>query len=122
VDVESAARKGGGLGGRVSYVIGTLDLNGPLQFADSPAAAPVVHLDGPWEITFYGERPTFLVGREQDMVLVTGTPGSGPGTFAMVNYDEAIPEKVYPKMEIAYPAEKPGGPGLRETHELKQRC
>ena len=122
VDVDSVTRKGGGFGGRVSYLVGLMDLDGVLQFADSPAAAPIIHLDGPWEITFYAERPDLRLGREFDMVLVAGTPGHGPGTFAMAGYEGTIPENVRPKVEITFPGGKPGDPPLRELYELKERC
>jgi hypothetical protein len=63
--------RGGGPGGRVSFYAG-LDLNGFLLFADKPALAPVVHLGGPLEITFYLEPPTLRVGRESGFTLVVG--------------------------------------------------
>src|SRR5262249_19705371 len=44
VDVESARLKGGGVDGRLSYHAGFHDPDGVLQFADRPAAAPVIHL------------------------------------------------------------------------------
>jgi hypothetical protein len=122
IDVECVKRKGGGEGGRVSHLVGAMDLNGPLIFADSPTTAPIVHFDGPWEITFYAERPVMRLGREFDMVLVAGTPGQGPGTFAMVDYDKTIPENVYPKIEVQFAAAKPGDPPRRELYELKERC
>ncbi len=122
LDVECVQRKGGGDGGRVAYLVGAVDLNGPLIFADSPATAPIVHFDGPWEITFYADRPVMRRGREFDMVLVAGTPGHGPGTFAMVDYDKTIPDNVFPKIDVQFTAAKPGDPPQRELYELKERC
>jgi hypothetical protein len=122
LDVESAGRKGGGLGGRLSYQAGSHDPDGFLRFADRPADAPIVHLDGPLQLTFYSERPTLYLGRDEELVLVVGTPGRGPGTFAMLNYEGTIPEKLYPQLDITYPAARPGAPSPRERYELKERC
>jgi hypothetical protein len=122
VDVESACLKGGGLGGRLTYKAGFHDLDGVFQFGDRPAQAPIVHLDGPLQITFYGERPTLRLAREDDLVLVVGTPGRGPGTFAMLDYEQTIPEKLYPQIEITFPAARPGDPSPRQHCELKERC
>ena len=121
-DVEVPGMKGGGLGGRLSFTAGFLDLNGVLQFADAPANAPVVHLGGPLEITFYGELPSLRVGRSSEFVLVAGTPGHGPGTFAMLAYMDTIPEDAKPVAEVTYPPVKPGDPPLKEKFEIKERC
>ncbi len=48
-----------GLGvGRVVQIAGPSDINGALVFGDSPASAPVIHFDGPLQISFFGEKPT----------------------------------------------------------------
>jgi hypothetical protein len=121
VDVESARLKGGGVGDRLSYLVGFYDANGVLQFAQRPADAPIIHLDGPMQVTFYGERPTLRLARDNDVVLVVGTPGRGPGTLAMLAYDRTVPEKLYPVVEVAFPGAK-DMPPTRERYELKQRC
>ncbi|HSQ54713.1 MAG TPA: hypothetical protein VLM40_03130, partial [Gemmata sp.] len=69
-DVEVLGLKGGGLGGRLSFEAGFIDLNGLLQLATKPADAPVVRLGGPLEISFYSELPSLRVGRGGEMVLV----------------------------------------------------
>ena len=122
VDVESARLKGGGVGERLAYIAGFHDLNGVLQFADRPADAPIVHFDGPMQATFYGERPTLRLGRDNDLVLVVGTPGRGPGTFAMLQYDRTVPEKVNPQIDITFPAAQKDGQPIKELYELKLRC
>ena len=121
-DVEVPGMKGGGLGGRLSFTAGFFDLNGVLQFADAPADAPVVHLGGTLEITFYGELPSLRVGRSSEFVLVVGTPGHGPGTFAMLSYMDTIPEDAKPVAEVTYQPVKPGDPPLKEKFEIKERC
>jgi hypothetical protein len=122
VDVESAQLKGGGLGGRLAYSAGFRDPDGLFQFADRPADAPIVHFDGPLQISFYGERPTFRLGRTEEVFLVVGTPGRGPGSFAELSYEGTVPEKLCPHLDITFPAAQPGAPPVREHYELKERC
>jgi len=122
IDVESARLKGGGIGGRLSYLAGFYDESGVLQFADRPADAPIVYLDGPLQVTFYDRRPTLRLARGNDIVLMVGTPGHGPGTFAMLAYEGTIPESVYPNIEIAFPASQKDGAPVKERYELKERC
>ena len=122
LDVASARLKGGGIGEQLSSLAGFYDPDGVLQFADKPADAPIVHFDGPMQITFYGERPSLRLGRDNDVVLVVGTPGRGPGTFAMLFYEGAIPDKAHPRIEIAFPAAQEGLPPIKEQYELKERC
>jgi hypothetical protein len=122
LDVEIPAIKGGGLDGRISFIVGPIDLNGPLQFADSPSKAPAIHLGPPFEITFYGSRPALRAGRESDLVLVVGSPGVGPGTFAMVEYEDTIPKNVKPIAELILPPSKAGTQPSKEPFEIKGRC
>lgn len=121
-DTEVPGVKGGGVGGRVSFGAGPIDLNGPLQFAASPAAAPVMHFGGPLQVSFFADRPTMRVGRSGEFVLVVGTPGVGPGTFAMVAYEDTIPKDAKPVAEVEYQPAKPGDPPVREKYEIKERC
>ena len=121
-DVEVPGIKGGGIGGRLTFVAGYFDLNGLLQFATRPADAPVIHLGGPLEISFYGELPSLRVGRSSEMALVVGTRGVGPGTFAMLGYMDTIPETAKPVAEITYQPAKPGDKPLKELFEIKERC
>ena len=121
-DIDALGMKGGGLGGRLSFMAGFYDLNGILQFASKPADAPVVHLGGPLEITFFAGLPSLRVGRESELVLVVGTPGVGPGTFAMLSYMDTIPESAKPVAEITYQPANPGEAPLKEKFEIKERC
>jgi len=120
IEVEKPGRKGTGVGGRVETFV-DLDKNGPLQFAARPQDAPVVHVRGPWQITFY-DRHRLTVGREDDWNLHVGTPGLGAGTTASVAYENLIPENVYPTVEITYPPGREGERPIRELYELKKRC
>ena len=122
VDVDVPGLKGGGLNGRLSFMVGPFDLTGLLQFAAKPADAPVIHLGGPLEISFYADLPTLRVGREGELILVVGTPGVGPGTFAMLDYMDTIPEDARPIAEITYQPARPGEKPLKELFEIKDRC
>jgi hypothetical protein len=122
VDADVPGMKGGGLGGRLSFAVGPIDLDGVLQFADKPADAPIIHFGGPLQVTFYAERPTLRVGRGSEFDLVVGSPGHGPGTYAMLAYEGTIPKTAYPIAEIAFQPAKAGSPPVKEKFELKERC
>ena len=122
VDVDVPGMKGGGLGGRLNFSAGPIDLGGVLQFAGRPADAPAVRLGGPLEVTFYAELPSLRVGRGGELVLVVGTPGVGPGTFAMLDYEDTVPKEVKPVADVTLPAASPGGPPLRERWVVQDRC
>jgi hypothetical protein len=122
LDVECESLKGGGLGGRVSYMVSIFDTAGALQFAPRPADAPVIHLDGPLQVAFYGATPTWRAGDSQDTVLCVGTPGVGPGTFAMVKYEGTVPDGKNPKHDVTFQPKDPAGKPVKELYELKERC
>jgi hypothetical protein len=122
VEAEVPGLKGGGLGGRAAFSAGPIDLAGVLQFAEKPADAPAVRSGGPLQVTFYAERPELRVGRGSELVLVVGTPGVGPGTFAMLDYEGTVPANVKPVADVVLPAAKPGAPPLKEKWEIKERC
>jgi len=118
VDVASTRFKGAGVGGRVMQLAGFYDLIGVLSFSSKPADASVVHFDGPMQVSFYGDRPSLRGGRDTDVVLTVGTPGHGGGTFAMIAYQDTIPDGVHPKIEVRWPGDSPA----KELFELRQRC
>jgi hypothetical protein len=122
VDIQVDGLKGGGLGGRVQYQAGPIDLTGVYQFAARPADAPAVHLGGPLEVTFWGDLPTLRVGRSTELMLVVGTPGTGPGTFAMVAYSGTVPKDARPMARVSLPPAKPGAPPLEGKWGIKGRC
>jgi hypothetical protein len=122
VDAEVPGLKGGGLGGRASFSAGPIDLAGVLQFAAKPTDAPAVHAGGPLQVTFYAELPSLRVGRGSELVLVVGTPGVGPGTFAMLDYEGTVPADVKPVADVALPPARPGGPPLKERWVIRDRC
>jgi hypothetical protein len=122
IDVECESLRGGGVGGRVTFTAFLFDLDGVLQFGSKPDDAPIIHLDGPLQITFFGSKPTWVGGRSQDTVLCVGTPGSGPGTFAMLKYEGTVPEGKHPKLQAEYRPKDSARKPFRELYELKQRC
>jgi hypothetical protein len=121
IDVDVPKIKGAGVGGRVVFLAGPIDLYGPLQFSDVPGKAPAIRLGPPFEITFYSSRPTLRAGRESDFVLVVGSPGVGPGTFAMVGYEGTIPNDAKPLVELALPV-KGKHPAIDLKTPIKDRC
>ncbi len=98
------------------------DLGGPLVPAKKPPEAPIIHLGGPLEVTFYERRPELRRNRATEFMLAVGTPGLGAGTFAAVCYDRVIPDSARPKCEITYPPAQPGGKPVKKLYELKERC
>ncbi|HKB03128.1 MAG TPA: hypothetical protein VKD90_12960 [Gemmataceae bacterium] len=121
LEVQHPRLKGPAAGGRVPVLVGPLDVNGMLVPGRTPQDAPVIHLDGPLEVTFYSDRPIFQMGRESDAILVVGSPGLGHGTLAMLSYEDIIPEKANPVLEVTYAARGTNQP-VREHFELKERC
>ncbi len=65
------------------YYVGT-DEADKLTFADRPENAPIVRLDGPMTLRWYGEPPPLRAGNHVELDVSVGTPGLGKGTFAMV--------------------------------------
>ena len=122
LDVECANLKGGGVGRRVSYMLSVFDIQGVLKFGATPAEAPIIHFDGPLQISFFTGKPTWTGGGTQDTILCIGTPGVGPGTFAMVKYEGAVPEGTHPKIEATYQPKDPAQKPVKELYELKERC
>jgi hypothetical protein len=122
VHTEMPGLTGNGLGGRVVFSAGPIDLNGVFEFAKTPAAAPVIWCGGPLQITFYGELPSLRAGQGSELVLVVGTPGIGPGTFAMLDYEKTIPKTARPIVELSFQSSKAGVSPTKETFEIKDRC
>jgi hypothetical protein len=122
LDVDCASLKGGGSGGRVVYMVGPFDTEGPIQLAAKAADAPIIYFDGILQITFYGNEPVWRGGRDQDVVLCVGTAGRGPGTFAMIKYEGTVPANANPKIEVTYRPKDPAQAPTKELFELRERC
>ena len=108
--------------GQVTMEAGSVGLDGPLVMAAKPADAPIIHFGGPLAVTFYFAPPTLRRGRTTECTIVIGTQGLGTGTFAMMAYDDVIPESVYPTAEVTYAPLKAGAPPVKQLYELKKRC
>jgi hypothetical protein len=121
VEMEMPGWHGTGVDGRVQQRASFIDANGVLQFADKREEAPVIHFGGPWQVSLFGAHK-LTIGRETDVVLGVGSPGVGPGTTAWIDYDNVIPEKVFPTVEVTYSPKHPGDVPVRERYELKRRC
>lgn len=122
LDVEVPGMKGGGSGGRVLFIAGPRDLAGLLRFADAPAKAPVIHLGGPLHVTFRTEGPKMRIGRDADVIVVVGTRGIGPGTLAVIGYEDTIPTSANPTAEVTFKPAKDGDAPIKKKLELKERC
>jgi hypothetical protein len=120
LEVEVPGYQGLGAGGRL--VQGACsDANGLLQFADRPQDAPIIHFGGRWTMGLY--RPTTVwLDRSNNVELIFGTPGLGPGSFAYVGYEGVVPDNLAPRIEITFPPHKPGKPPVIAGYELKERC
>lgn len=121
LEVEMPGYKGLGAGGRLVQGA-SLDSKGLLQFADRPQDAPIIHFGGPWTLGLYKQQ-TLWLERSNGLALAFGTPGLGAGSFAHVGYEGVVPDNVAPRIEIAFPPRKPGGPPVVASYELAtDRC
>jgi len=85
------------------------DRRGTLQFAASAKEAPVVHFDGPLTLDLFRTQEALTSNADEDLTAVVGTPGVGPGTFAVLPCD-AYPDKCWPTAVIEFPAKDKGKP------------
>jgi hypothetical protein len=111
---------GDAAGRRVKHLAFT-DRNGRLAFAGRPQDAPVIHFGGPLALQ---ARPGEKLRRGQDPGEVNfwlGTPGRGPGTFAVMWHD-LVPAGAEPVVEVRFPAAGPGRPAVLRKYSLRQRC
>lgn len=101
IDLQMPLHRGAGIDGRVEHLVGPIDNDGLLRFANSPEKAPIVHFGGPWQITFYSGAE-LTTGRQTEVVLAMGTPGVSPGTTAFAAYQGLVPDGVDPKLHITF--------------------
>jgi hypothetical protein len=122
LDVSLPGIKAGGLGGRVQFYAGPIDLDAILQFADAPDQAPVIRFNEPLQITCYSQRPTLRVGAATELVFVIGSPGIGPGTFATIGYRDTVPADAKAVVELSLPSARRDGPPVKQTVAVTGRC
>jgi hypothetical protein len=106
---------------KIAYVING-DGAGMLLFADSPQAAPIIHLNGPFTLALQDRKQRLIAGENAMLQIGVGPQGRGPGTFAFVLYPNTIPNDAYPEAEITFPAKSPSDPAIKRKYTLKQRC
>jgi len=88
------------------------DARGKLKFGDSPAAAPVVHLNGPVTMApFWTQRP-LRSSHHEELSIVVGTPGKGPGSFATYLCECFLHGGAAPEADIEFPNREPGRPPI----------
>lgn len=81
-----------------------------LHFAGSAAKAPVIHFDGPLTMRFYDGPPELRPGTPCEVDVVVGTPGGGPGSFAMLHLCACGTGKpVVPVVTFEFPPPEPLG-------------
>src|SRR5262249_3095814 len=119
-EIEIDGRKGPRSERRFLQYTADKDADGLLEFADRPQDAPILHFCGAWQIVPL-QRPKFIVGQQNELVLALATRGIGPGTTVWTEYEVIFPNTAYPKVEISFPARKPGEPPVRELYEIKHR-
>jgi hypothetical protein len=94
--------------------------DGPLQFADRPQDAPIVHFNGPLElrvcrayIATQGETRTL------NLIAYLGTSGLGKGTFAYSSTrDFLIPKDLKPRVEVEFAGKVKGAAPILRRLEL----
>ncbi|MCI0357843.1 MAG: hypothetical protein L0211_05065 [Planctomycetaceae bacterium] len=71
------------------------------QWGSLPAAAPIVHLNGPLTMTFKHWPSSLIRGKDCPFFAAIGTPGLGPRTFAQVRIGHNLTELWYTRNAVA---------------------
>ncbi len=90
------------------------DIRGKIQFGPSPEDAPVVHFNGPRTLDLFWDQQPLLSGQHEDLSVVVGTRGRGPGTFTHVHVD-AYPRNAWPWAVIEFPVKDGGNPVIAKV-------
>ncbi|MFO0824305.1 MAG: hypothetical protein U0792_14525 [Gemmataceae bacterium] len=97
-----------------------VDDTGFLQFAPRPGDTPIIHFNGPLQITLQPMQ-VFKRGRESDLRLGVGTPGLGKGTFTFRPHED-VPKEAHPVVEIEFSHQEAGKPPIKLSVTLNKRC
>jgi hypothetical protein len=81
-------------------VKGKFEQTAVIAFADRPEKAPIIHLNGPLTMGFYGEKPELAAGAESKLSFCVGIQGLG--AFTVLDY-KPIPASLLPVAEIEFP-------------------
>src|SRR5262245_28920584 len=89
----------------VSYCVyvkvkGKFEQSAVIEFADRPEKSPIIHLNGPLTMGFYGAKPELSAGAESKLSFCVGIQGLG--AFTVLDY-EPIPANLLPVAEIEFP-------------------
>ncbi len=98
-----------------------IDREGTLEFALKPEAAPVVHFNGPLQMNLTSNTPLTRNAKGSRLNGCIGTPGIGPGTFAVVPYDE-VPEDAHPQVKIHFRHSQKQTSSIQQEIALEHRC
>jgi hypothetical protein len=105
-------------------------------FADQPADAPVLHVNGPLTLRAYSVRVDYPGGsklkavpfqlntgeRVSQLHVQVGTPGLGRGTFAALAVEKRFPAELHPLVEIIAPSKDDPKKTVQAKFSLKERC
>jgi hypothetical protein len=107
---------------RIRQVAGW-DTTGPLAFTAQPKDAPILHFDGPLTLRLPGDEPPKWEKTDKpfDFQISVGTLGLGIGTFAALDYMDAVPDEAHPVAEVDFPSTTEAKP-VHVRWVLKQRC
>jgi len=83
------------------------DRKGKLEFAARPKDAPVIHFNGPLTLDLFHDQQPLRTGQHEDLSVVVGTRGVGPGTFAVLHC-EAYPDKAWLRRSSSTPGREGG--------------
>jgi hypothetical protein len=86
------------------------DKHGKLAFATTAKDAPIIHFAGPLSLDLHHSQKPLVSGKEVNLSVVVGTPGVGPGTFAMLHCYGGYPPKAWPTAILELPAKEGGKP------------
>jgi hypothetical protein len=95
------------------------DRSGPLVFAATAKAAPIVHFNGPASLGLWHEQEPLRSDRKVQLGAVVGTPGLGKGTFAYYS-TRCYPRGAWPTAVIEYPPKEKGGKPIVATVRLAE--
>lgn len=95
-----------------------LDVLGALEFADRPGDAPIIHFNGPLQLSLTSKQP-LARGKSSRLNGCIGTPGLGEGTFATLAHDD-LPEDIHLTADLEFAAA--GAQPIKETVKLEERC
>lgn len=96
------------------------DIQGALSFAEKPADAPIVHFNGPLQLSLT-TTAALVRGAKAKLTVCIGTPGLGEGSFAALS-NEDIPEDVCPVAVVEFPRKKGEAEGEKATVKFTTRC